>query len=153
MKVGKGNFRPPPQVESSVVRIRPHDPPPPVKFEEFDGLNRIVFSRMHKTLRACFKAKGVKELVDKNYRTWCAMNERVSNSSYCQLLLTPQLIEDDFDAWTLIDTTLSETLVPAKTLDEDEMRPAFADQRAATLSGNDLLELLKAFNVRGVHFA
>ncbi|RKP12254.1 S-adenosyl-L-methionine-dependent methyltransferase, partial [Piptocephalis cylindrospora] len=26
MKVGKGNFRPPPQVESSVVRITPHDP-------------------------------------------------------------------------------------------------------------------------------
>lgn len=139
MKVGKGNFRPPPQVESSVVRIRPHDPPPAVKFEEFDGLNRIVFARMHKTLRACFKAKGVKELVDKNYRTWCAMNER--------------MIEDDFDAWNLIDTILCETLVPAKTLDEDEQRPAFGDSRAATLSGNDLLELLMAFNVRGVHFA
>lgn len=78
MKVGKGNFRPPPMVESSVVRIRPIDPPPAVKFEEFDGLNRIVFSRMHKTLRACFKAKGVKEMVEKNYRTWCAENERVS---------------------------------------------------------------------------
>lgn len=37
MKVSKGNFRPPPQVESSVVRIVPLDPPPPVKFEEFDG--------------------------------------------------------------------------------------------------------------------
>lgn len=78
MKVGKGNFRPPPQVESSVVRIRPLDPPPAVRFEEFDGLNRIVFARMHKTLRACFKARGVKELVEKNYRTWCAMNEKVS---------------------------------------------------------------------------
>lgn len=37
MKVSKGNFRPPPQVESSVVRIVPLDPPPPIKFEEFDG--------------------------------------------------------------------------------------------------------------------
>ncbi|TXT08653.1 hypothetical protein VHUM_02781 [Vanrija humicola] len=139
MKVGRGNFRPPPQVESSVVRIRPIDPPPAVKFEEFDGLNRIVFSRMHKTLRACFKAKGVKEMVEKNYRTWCAENE--------------QMIEDEFDAWALIDEILTETLVPPKTLDEDEVRPAFGDSRAAVLSGNDLLELLKTFNLRGIHFA
>ena len=77
MKVGKGNFRPPPQVESSVVRLSPRDPPPPVKFEEFDGLNRIVFSRMNKHVRACFRAKGVKEMLEKNYRTWCAENGTV----------------------------------------------------------------------------
>lgn len=139
MKVGKGNFRPPPQVESSVVRIKPYNPPPAVKFEEFDGLNRIVFSRTHKTLRANFKAKGIKEMIEKNYKTWCAMNEK--------------MIDDDFDAWALIEQVLAETLVPAKTLDEDEQRPAFGDMRAAVLSGNDLLELLKAFNLRGVHFA
>ncbi|BEJ02097.1 hypothetical protein CcaverHIS631_0607790 [Cutaneotrichosporon cavernicola] len=139
MKVGKGNFRPPPQVESSVVRIKPLDPPPAVRFEEFDGLNRVVFSRMHKTTRACFKARGVKEMVEKNYRTWCAMSEKI--------------VEDDFDPWALIDDVLSTTLVPAKTLDEDEIRPAYGDMRAAQLSGNDLLELLAAFNTRGVHFA
>lgn len=32
MKVGKNNFRPPPKVESSVVRIVPLDPPPPINF-------------------------------------------------------------------------------------------------------------------------
>ncbi|KIK37477.1 hypothetical protein CY34DRAFT_455778, partial [Suillus luteus UH-Slu-Lm8-n1] len=40
MHVGKNNFRPAPQVESSVVRLVPLDPPPPIKFEEFDGLGR-----------------------------------------------------------------------------------------------------------------
>jgi 18S rRNA (adenine1779-N6/adenine1780-N6)-dimethyltransferase len=33
MKVGKNNFRPPPKVESSVVRIEPKNPPPPISFE------------------------------------------------------------------------------------------------------------------------
>lgn len=77
MKVGRNNFRPPPQVESSVVRIAPRDPPPPVKFEEFDGLTRVVFSRRNKTCHASFQAKGVFEMLEKNYRTWCAEQERV----------------------------------------------------------------------------
>jgi len=33
MKVGKNNFRPPPKVESSVVRIEPLNPPPPINFQ------------------------------------------------------------------------------------------------------------------------
>uniref|UniRef100_A0A8C8IZ56 rRNA adenine N(6)-methyltransferase n=1 Tax=Oncorhynchus tshawytscha TaxID=74940 RepID=A0A8C8IZ56_ONCTS len=50
MKVGKNNFRPPPKVESSVVRIEPKNPPPPVNFQEWDGLVRIAFVRKNKTL-------------------------------------------------------------------------------------------------------
>lgn len=79
MKVGKGNFRPPPQVESSVVRLSPRDPPPPIRFEEFDGLNRVIFSRMNKTIRATFGAKGVLPMLEKNYRTWCAEKGVVSD--------------------------------------------------------------------------
>jgi len=77
MNVGKNNFRPPPNVESSVVRIVPLDPPPPVRFEEFDGLTRIIFSRPHKTVRANFQAKGVTEMLEKNWRTWCAEQNKV----------------------------------------------------------------------------
>ena len=63
MKVARGSFRPPPQVDSSVVRIVPINPPPAVRFEEFDGLTRIVFSRRNKQLRACFfGARGVLEV-------------------------------------------------------------------------------------------
>ncbi|KAK7062683.1 Dimethyladenosine transferase [Paramarasmius palmivorus] len=76
MHVGKNNFRPPPKVESSVVRIAPRDPPPPVKFEEFDGLGRIVFSRRNKTIHANFMAKGVLPMLEKNYRTWCSEMDR-----------------------------------------------------------------------------
>lgn len=43
MKVGKNNFRPPPKVESSVVRIEPRNPPPSINFKEWDG-ERKLFS-------------------------------------------------------------------------------------------------------------
>lgn len=45
MKVGKNNFRPPPKVESNVVRIEPRNPPPPINYQEWDGLTRIAFIR------------------------------------------------------------------------------------------------------------
>jgi len=32
-QISKHNFRPPPKVESSVVRIKPKNPPPPINFE------------------------------------------------------------------------------------------------------------------------
>jgi len=38
LKVGKNNFRPPPKVESRVVRIELKNPPPPVNFVEWDGM-------------------------------------------------------------------------------------------------------------------
>ncbi|WFD27607.1 18S rRNA (adenine(1779)-N(6)/adenine(1780)-N(6))-dimethyltransferase [Malassezia nana] len=70
MKVARGSFRPPPQVDSSVVRIVPLNPPPPIRFEEFDGLTRIVFSRRNKVLRACFfSARGVLEMMEANWKT------------------------------------------------------------------------------------
>lgn len=66
MKVAKNNFRPPPKVESSVVRIEPRNPPPKVNFKEWDGMLRICFHRKHRMLRANFTNKtAVKELVKK----------------------------------------------------------------------------------------
>jgi 18S rRNA (adenine1779-N6/adenine1780-N6)-dimethyltransferase len=85
MKVGKNNFRPAPNVESSVVRIVPRDPPPPIRFEEFDGLTRILFARRNKVAHANFQAKGVLEMLEGNHRTWCAQNDRVSRrASLCR---------------------------------------------------------------------
>lgn len=57
IKVGKNNFRPPPKVESSVVRIEPHNPPPPINFLEWDGFVRLCFLRKNKTLAAIFKVR------------------------------------------------------------------------------------------------
>ncbi|KXJ92076.1 dimethyladenosine transferase [Microdochium bolleyi] len=78
MKVGKNNFRPPPQVESSVVRIEPKlgSEKPNISFVEWDGLLRVCFNRRNKTLRASWLGnKEVLSMVEKNYRTWCATND------------------------------------------------------------------------------
>jgi 18S rRNA (adenine1779-N6/adenine1780-N6)-dimethyltransferase len=42
LKVARNNFRPPPKVESRVVRIELKNPPPPVNFTEWDGMVRCV---------------------------------------------------------------------------------------------------------------
>lgn len=77
MKVGKANFKPPPQVESSVVRIEPKlgRERPNVSWEEWDGMLRVCFNRKNKTLHASFL--GVKEVIamaERNYKVWCTMN-------------------------------------------------------------------------------
>jgi len=75
MKVGKNNFKPPPAVESSVVRLVPKNPRPNISYEEWDGLLRICFVRKNKTLRANFLGTtSVMNLLENNYRTWCAQN-------------------------------------------------------------------------------
>jgi 18S rRNA (adenine1779-N6/adenine1780-N6)-dimethyltransferase len=43
LKVGRNNFRPPPKVDSAVVRIEPRNPVPDVNFREWDGLLRLCF--------------------------------------------------------------------------------------------------------------
>ncbi|ELU42667.1 rRNA (adenine-N6,N6-)-dimethyltransferase [Rhizoctonia solani AG-1 IA] len=111
MKVGKNNFRPAPQVESSVVRIVPIDPPPPLRFEEFDGLTRILFSRRNKTAHANFLAKGVMELLDRNYKTWCAEKNKI--------------VPDGFNMKEAVELILEST--------------GFKESRAAKMDIDDLL--------------
>ncbi|KAL6714717.1 Dimethyladenosine transferase [Lecanora helva] len=75
MKIGKNNFRPPPAVESSVVRLVPKRPRPQISWEEWDGLLRICFVRKNRTLKAAFLGTTtVMEMLEANYRTWCAQN-------------------------------------------------------------------------------
>ncbi|KAI0972424.1 dimethyladenosine transferase-like protein [Xylaria arbuscula] len=78
LKVGRANFRPPPQVDSSVVRIEPKtgSERPDISFEEFDGLLRIAFNRRNKVLRSLFLSnKEVLKLLETNYRIYCATND------------------------------------------------------------------------------
>ena len=76
MKVGKNNFKPPPLVESSVIRMVPKVPRPQINYEEWDGLLRIAFVRKNKTLRASFiGTPTIMNILESNYRTWCAQND------------------------------------------------------------------------------
>ena len=129
MKVGRNNFRPPPQVESSVVRIEIKQPRPQVDFNEWDGLLRIVFVRKNRTISACFKSTTVLQILEKNYKTWLAMtNQPVDNSA--SLL---DVVKDK------IQTVLRET--------------ELSDKRAGKCDQNDFLKLLYAFHQVGIHFS
>ncbi len=64
--MGKNNFKPPPKVESSIVRIEPKNPLPDIDFLEWDGLLRVCFIRKNKTLKATFKNKKVLEILKEN---------------------------------------------------------------------------------------
>lgn len=74
VKVGRNNFRPPPKVDSLVVRIEIKNPPPPVNFVEWDGLVRLLFNRKHKHCRAILTAKSVLTILEDNYRTHMSIN-------------------------------------------------------------------------------
>lgn len=76
MKVGRNNFNPPPQVESNVVRLSPKIPRPGISFDEWDGLLRVAFVRKNRVLRSAFLGTtSVMEMLEKNYRTFCAQND------------------------------------------------------------------------------
>jgi len=72
INVSRNDFRPPSQVESSVIRLVPLDPPPPVEFQEFDGMNKVNFPRPNKTI-----SKGVMRMLEQNRRTWVSAQEMV----------------------------------------------------------------------------
>jgi len=124
IKVGKNNFRPPPKVESSVVRLEPRNPPPPINFQEWDGLTRICFVRKNKTLGAAFNQTGVLLLMEKNYKIHCSKNNTI--------------VPEDFNIKTLVEEVLSSI--------------EFKEKRARTMDIDDFMKLLHAFNKSGIHF-
>jgi len=57
--LGPGNFYPPPQVESTVVRLTPREPDPAARNEElFRRLVRLAFGRRRKTLKNSLAAQA-----------------------------------------------------------------------------------------------
>lgn len=126
MKVGKNNFRPPPKVESNVVRIEPRNPPPDINFKEWDGMLRICFNRKNKSLAATFHQSGVLELLKKNYIAYCALKN------------VP--VDRDFDVKARVEQILN----------SDEI---FQKLRPRTMEIDHFLKLLCAFNTEGFHFA
>jgi 18S rRNA (adenine1779-N6/adenine1780-N6)-dimethyltransferase len=124
MKVGKNCFKPPPKVESRVVRIETRQPPPPVDFIEWDGLVRLAFNRKNKTLRACLTTSTVLELLDKNARTAATLRGIA--------------LPADWTAKSVIEAVLAEV--------------GFEGRRGSRCSVDDFLTLLAAFGRAGIHF-
>lgn len=125
MKVGRNNFRPPPKVDSSVVRIEPRNPPPAINFKEWDGLLRVLFVRKNKTINASFHHTSTLEMMEKNYKTYCSLKNTE--------------VPKDFDIKKVIESVLSAN-------EFDKMRPR-------TMSIDDFLLLMHEFNSNGLHFS
>lgn len=122
-KVPRGNFYPPPEVDSMVVKFVPRDPPIEVDFREWDGLMRIVFTRKRKTLRAGFITKFTLRTLEDNYKTFCAL----SGTAPSKMSMQDMVLE--------VLNTLE-----------------VSDKRAITLDLDTYFRLLLEFNKRGIHF-
>lgn len=131
MKVGKNNFNPPPMVESNVVKIVPKVPRPQISYDEWDGLLRICFVRKNRILRSAFLGTtSVMDMLESNYRTWCAQND---------VLVDDSPLENGGDADMVDDVVEEEELDLDMDVDEDDMPDFFkeeADRKAKKAAGN-----------------
>ena len=150
LKVGKNNFRPPPKVDSSVVRLEPRHPQIPVNFKEWDGLVRFCFGRKNKTLGGIFRTKNVLELLTNNYRTYKALQvvpDKKANKAK-QAAGGDSMDVDDAGAATGTSPEVVKQLI------EDVLATdGFAEMRSSKMSQDDFLRLLAVFNSKGIHFA
>ncbi|CAK9329488.1 unnamed protein product [Citrullus colocynthis] len=169
LKVGKNNFRPPPKVDSSVVRIEPRKPRIEVKQKEWDGFLRICFNRKNKTLGSIFRQKSVLSLLEKNYKTLCALNilqqgsadnedsafdySRFGNSNEDQTME----VDDDGD-----DEEMDVEDGDAEEGEASEFKGKvmgvlkegdFEEKRSSKLTLQEFLYLLSLFNKAGIHFS
>ena len=134
MKVGRNNFRPPPKVESRVVRIELRNPPPPVDFTEWDGMVRLLFNRKNKTLRSGLMVKATIKMLEENRRTHASLKGADGGADGM----------DDIDMERGIEEIIEEVVGKGS---------KWEGKRAAKLDLDDFLTLLAEFNKRGVHFA
>ena len=133
LKVGRNNFRPPPKVESRVVRIEPRNPPPPVNFIEWDGMVRLLFNRKNKTLRSVLLTKPTIKMLEENRRTHLSLKNKGNGT------------KDDED--------MKDEIGVREIIEEVVAKEEWNGKRASKLDLDDFLSLLADFNSRGIHFA
>ncbi|KAL8275737.1 hypothetical protein Esti_000300 [Eimeria stiedai] len=79
-KVDRNSFRPPPKVDSVIVKISPKRETLPVDFREWNGLLRICFTRKRRTLRSIFKKPSVIGMLEQNHKVACAFKAQAPHS-------------------------------------------------------------------------
>lgn len=154
MKVGRNNFRPPPQVESSVVRIETKQPRPPVDFEEWDGLLRVCFVRKNRTISAGFKSTQVISILEKNYKVYISEhgeNGEGSNGSFKDEGSMDIDMDDSIEGTK--DENKQITKIIKNKIEFVLTNTGLGEQRAGKCDETDFLKLLYAFHKVGIHFA
>ncbi|VDQ10556.1 unnamed protein product [Trichobilharzia regenti] len=133
MKISRNSFRPPPRVDSAVVRIEPRHPLPPVMPTEWDGLLRLVFARKNKTIGANFAGKSIAAHLRKVYMEACSAKGLCPN---------PETINCESTGISAMEEKLSNILQDS----------GFDKKRARTLDEDDLLRLLLVFKKENIFF-
>ncbi|KAK9086312.1 hypothetical protein Syun_028706 [Stephania yunnanensis] len=167
LKVGKNNFRPPPKVDSSVVRIEPRKPLPPVDFKEWDGLIRLCFNRKNKTLGSIFRQKSVLSMLEKNYKTLQALQKSLNGASDDSHMvgevaalgdggedISMDVEDDRDDDMEIEDADGGGEVSEFKKKVLDVLKQGdFEEKRSSKLTQTDFLYLLSLFNKAGIHFS
>ncbi|OVA07205.1 Ribosomal RNA adenine methylase transferase [Macleaya cordata] len=166
LKVGKNNFRPPPKVDSSVVRIEPRKPLPPVNFKEWDGLIRLCFNQKNKTLGLVFRQKSVLTLLEKNYKTLQALHHQQGSSEDTDGAIDVSTLGDSCEdlSMEIEDGRDDEMEVEDDEAGGDESdfkakvlgvlkQGDFEEKRFSKLTQVDFFYLLSLFNKVGIHFS
>eukprot|EP00667_Euglena_gracilis_P018375 EG_transcript_19490 len=130
MKVSAACFKPPPKVESSVVRMEPKPNPPPIDFEEWDEMVKICMNRKHKKVQGLFFNKTTLQVLHKLH------------TSHSQLLKTEPLTLEAFKE--KVKATLA---TPSLDGAED-----LGERRAASMTLDDFLFLLRTMVEHGIRF-
>ena len=167
MKVSKNNFKPPPKVESSIVRIEPKNPPPEINYVEWDGLFRICFIKKNKTLGSIFKNKSVLKMLLHNYETYQNISQEETkdngNNTVGAAFLgnaNGMMEEDTTNASTINDNDdekiEEETDSKMKTFKEKIVtilkEAGYLEKRGVKMDLDDYLKLLYLMNKYGIHF-
>lgn len=126
IKVSRNSFKPPPRVDSSVVRIEPKEVPA-VDLVQWDAMLRIVFLRKNKTLGAIFKTKPVLETLEKNLLLHNSLKDTVVEK-YCTSEIKQRV------------------LAVLSGIDKLETRPR-------TLGVQEFISLLREFSKHNFHFS
>ncbi|KAM3127919.1 hypothetical protein pb186bvf_019989 [Paramecium bursaria] len=155
LKVGRNNFKPPPKVESSVVRIEPKNPIPDINYIEWDGLLRMCFNRKNKQLSAIFKNKAFLKTLEHNFQQIGMQQENNPQIlAQADFQIEDKMVEEkDIESDEEQDQQKPTTQNPfrikinevLKSIDMFEMRPVKMDN-------DNFLNLLLHFNQAGIHF-
>lgn len=136
MKISKNSFVPPPKVESSVIRLDPKTPPPPIDFEEWDGLVKLLFNRKNKKASSIFRTKTAIEHLRELFDTHRALDAHVDAKN--QKAPVAKMSPDEFK------------VLLSGIIDGEE---ALLERRARSFTIDEITQLLGKFNSSGIHFA
>lgn len=155
MKIGRNNFVPPPKVDSSLVRIEPRNPLPPINFIEWDGLTKICFCRKNKTLGAAFRHGKLLKKLEEQFKSYTALklgtgDDLITTFQNLGVETTskPDVSSDDEDTTMQDAEDVSFKDRVMSVLDAAD----FAEKRPAKMTQAEFLLLLSRFNSAGIHF-